>query len=85
MTESARPRHVDPATIRLIALDVDGVLTDGSIVIDDDGREIKRFNVRDGLGMKMWMGLGFEVAVITRRKGAALGHRLEEIGLGNCE
>lgn len=74
-------RFVDPASVRLLAIDVDGVLTDGSIMLDDDGRELKRFNVRDGLGLKMWMGLGFKVAVITRRKGGALAHRMRELGV----
>lgn len=71
----------DPATVRLVAIDVDGVLTDGSITLDDDGREIKRFNVRDGLGIKTWLELGFKVAVITRRKGGANGHRMKELGV----
>ncbi|MCA9284179.1 MAG: HAD hydrolase family protein [Phycisphaerales bacterium] len=71
-----------PATrIQLLCLDVDGVLTDGSILIDDRGVETKRFNVRDGAGMRIWTRLGNEIAVITARKGLALRHRLHELGI----
>ncbi|MBX3387274.1 MAG: HAD hydrolase family protein [Phycisphaeraceae bacterium] len=73
----------DLASIRLIGLDVDGVLTDGSIMLDDQGREIKRFNVRDGLGITAWQRLGFHVAVITRRSGGAVDHRMRELGVAN--
>ena len=71
----------DPASIELIVLDVDGVLTDGSINIDDDGRETKRFHVRDGYGMKLWMNMGFHLAIITGRSGSALTHRLKSLGV----
>ena len=57
--------------IRMIVLDVDGVLTDGSIMLDDNGVETKRFNVRDGQGLAAWIKMGFEIAVITRRSGQA--------------
>jgi 3-deoxy-D-manno-octulosonate 8-phosphate phosphatase (KDO 8-P phosphatase) len=72
------------ANITLLALDVDGVLTDGSIYIDDLGHETKRFNVRDGFGLQLWQQLGFQVAVITGRSGRALQHRLLELGIANC-
>lgn len=70
-----------PGDIRLLCLDVDGVLTDGGIAIDDHGHETKRFHVRDGLGIRIWRSLGHEVAVITGRRGMALRHRLEELGI----
>ena len=69
------------SSITLLALDVDGVLTDGSILLDDDGREIKRFNVRDGFGIKLWQKMGFTVAIITARSGRALQHRARELGI----
>ncbi len=69
------------ADVQLIVLDVDGVLTDGSIMLDDSGRETKRFNVRDGLGIAVWMRLGFHIAVVTRRSGGALQHRMRELGV----
>jgi len=71
----------DPSRIRLLCLDVDGVLTDGGILIDDQGHETKRFHVHDGAGLRLWRSLGLEVAVITGRQGMALRHRLEELGI----
>lgn len=71
----------DPASIGLLVLDVDGVLTDGSINIDDDGRETKRFHVRDGYAMKLWMNSGHPLAIITGRSGEALRHRLRSLGV----
>ncbi len=67
--------------IELICLDVDGVLTDGGIIIDSHGRESKRFHVRDGLGLRVWRTLGGEVAIITGRSGAVVRHRAEELGI----
>lgn len=69
------------ARVRLIALDVDGVLTDGSINLDDEGREFKRFNVRDGLGIVTWLKLGHEAAIVTRRSGGVVSHRARELGI----
>jgi 3-deoxy-D-manno-octulosonate 8-phosphate phosphatase (KDO 8-P phosphatase) len=66
-----------------LVLDVDGVLTDGSIYLDDLGHETKRFHVRDGFGIKLWQRLGFEVAIITGRTGRALKHRARELGVRN--
>jgi 3-deoxy-D-manno-octulosonate 8-phosphate phosphatase (KDO 8-P phosphatase) len=67
--------------IKLLCLDVDGVLTDGGISIDDAGHETKRFHVRDGAALRMWARLGYETAVITGRNGMALRHRLRELGV----
>lgn len=72
----------DPVlAVRLLCLDVDGVLTDGSISIDDHGVETKRFHVRDGAGLRIWRRLGYEVAVITGRRGGAVRHRMAELGI----
>lgn len=67
--------------IRLLALDVDGVLTDGSIMLDDNGVETKRFSVRDGQGIAAWIRMGFDIAIITRRSGQALQYRCRELGI----
>ncbi len=67
--------------IELLCLDVDGVLTDGSILIDDLGRETKRFHVRDGLAIRVWIELGYHVALITGRAGGAVRHRANELGI----
>ena len=67
--------------IQLLVLDVDGVLTDGSIHIDDRGVETKTFHARDGAGLRIWMRLGGEVAIITGRSSMALQHRAAELGI----
>ena len=66
-------------SIRLLVLDVDGVMTDGSIVIDDLGRETKAFHVRDGLGIRVWQKMGGEVAIITGRASQVVAHRAAEL------
>ncbi len=69
------------ANIRLLLLDVDGVLTDGSILIDETGCETKRFNVRDGLAIRAWIGCGYEVGLLTARNSRATALRAEELGI----
>ena len=71
--------HADPSSIELIIFDIDGVLTDGSINLNDDGSETKRFNVRDGFGIRLWLNAGFKVAIITGRSGEALKHRVRSL------
>lgn len=70
-----------PPDIELLILDVDGVLTDGGIMLDDNGAETKRFHVRDGTGIRIWLELGYQVAMITGRSGKALAHRTAELGV----
>lgn len=67
--------------VRLLCLDVDGVMTDGGVRLDDLGVEIKRFHVRDGAGMRIWLKLGYEIAIITGRSGMAIHHRAAELGI----
>jgi 3-deoxy-D-manno-octulosonate 8-phosphate phosphatase (KDO 8-P phosphatase) len=67
--------------IRLVTCDVDGVLTDGRIYIDDDGRETKAFNALDGVGMKMLMRAGVTVAWITGSNAPAVSHRARMLGV----
>ncbi len=67
--------------IKLLLLDVDGVLTDGGIVMDDRGKEIKRFDVRDGQGIKLLIHAGIEVALITGRFSKVVSHRARELGV----
>lgn len=71
----------DFSQIELFIFDVDGVLTDGSININDDGSETKRFNVRDGYAFRLWLNAGFKIAIITGRSGKALTHRLNSLGI----
>ena len=67
--------------IRLIIFDVDGVLTDGSIIISDSGVESKRFHARDGLAIKAAMASGLKVGILTPRASRALTLRMAEIGV----
>ncbi len=67
--------------IKLLILDVDGVMTDGSIILDNEGNEFKRFHVRDGHGVKMLNRAGLKVAIITGRKSRAVEKRAEELGV----
>lgn len=67
------------AKIRMLVLDVDGVLTDGKLYFDHAGNELKAFNTRDGLGMKALQRSGIEVAVITGRKSEAVSHRMAQL------
>lgn len=76
------PARCAPSEVALLVLDVDGVLTDGSVLLDDDGRETKRFNIRDGFGLRMWQAQGFRAAVVTGRIGRAVQHRMNELGIG---
>src|SRR5437762_3453630 len=70
-------------TIQLLILDVDGVLTDGGIIRDDAGQQIKRFHVRDGAGIVLWRRLGKDVAIITGKESNVVNHRAEELGIQN--
>jgi 3-deoxy-D-manno-octulosonate 8-phosphate phosphatase (KDO 8-P phosphatase) len=67
--------------IQLLLLDVDGVLTDGRIIYDDAGSQIKEFNVRDGLGIKMAAAAGIKVGLVSGRKSKALHHRCRDLGI----
>jgi 3-deoxy-D-manno-octulosonate 8-phosphate phosphatase (KDO 8-P phosphatase) len=67
--------------VRVLILDVDGVLTDGKIIIDDAGRETKHFNVRDGHGLRMLMRYGVEVVLLTGRTSEVVSHRALDLGI----
>ncbi|HEY6843057.1 MAG TPA: phenylphosphate carboxylase subunit delta [Thermoanaerobaculia bacterium] len=67
--------------IKLIVSDVDGVWTDGKIIYLGETREIKEFNVRDGLGVKLVQRAGIAVALLTSRRSPALVRRARELGI----
>jgi 3-deoxy-D-manno-octulosonate 8-phosphate phosphatase (KDO 8-P phosphatase) len=69
------------AQIELLLLDVDGVLTDGSIIYTAEGVELKRFHVRDGSGLKFWHNLGKRSAIISGRASTAVELRAVELGI----
>jgi 3-deoxy-D-manno-octulosonate 8-phosphate phosphatase (KDO 8-P phosphatase) len=64
--------------VRCLVLDVDGVLTDGKLYVAPDGSEWKAVNVRDGLGLKMLMRAGLEVAIVSGRPSEAMRHRFQD-------
>lgn len=72
---------IKPESIQLLVFDVDGVLTDGSIFLDDDGKETKRFHVRDGFAIKAAMSLGLKVGILTGRSSRVVTHRMMELGV----
>lgn len=67
--------------IELILSDVDGVLTDGGLIYGHDGRDIKRFHVRDGLGIKIWKTAGFHFGLVTARTSHVVKVRAAELGI----
>lgn len=67
--------------IKLLILDVDGVLTDGGIILDSSGKELKVFHVRDGHGLVMLGKAGVKAAIITGRKSGAVDRRARELGI----
>lgn len=69
------------AAIRLIVFDVDGVLTDGSLFIGDDGQEYKAFNSKDGHGMVMLQESGVQIAIITGRTSEVVRIRMASLGI----
>jgi len=69
--------------IKLVIFDVDGVLTDGGLYFTDDGREIKKFNVKDGLGISILVKKGIEVAVITGRSSVIVADRMKSLGVNH--
>lgn len=67
--------------IRLLILDVDGVMTDGRIIMDYAGREIKNFDVKDGHGIKVLMRYGIDVVLVTGRRSTVVEHRARDLGI----
>ena len=72
--------EIDYAALRLLVLDVDGVLTDGRVVLTPAGEEIKAFDAKDGAGMKYWRRAGGKLALISGRSSPAVTRRGEEVG-----
>ena len=71
-------------TIRLLVCDVDGVLTDGGLHYDEDGRVVKRFDVRDGLAVRMLQRAGIAVALLSGGRSGAIEQRARHLGIEHC-
>lgn len=69
--------------VKLIVLDVDGTLTDGSLVFGDAGEQVKTFHVADGLGIVMAKSVGMRFAVLSGRRSAAVERRMNELGVSD--
>jgi 3-deoxy-D-manno-octulosonate 8-phosphate phosphatase (KDO 8-P phosphatase) len=69
------------AQIRLAVFDVDGVLTDGRIMLMSDQREVKTFHVHDGMGLRALKEAGVEVAIISARQSVVVNQRMQELGI----
>lgn len=67
--------------IKLLLLDVDGVLTDGRITFTDDGRELKSFNSKDGVGLKLLQHMGIKAGIVTARTSPIVARRCKELGI----
>lgn len=67
--------------VKLLVLDLDGVLTDGGLYYDPTGQILKRFNVHDGFGIKVAMGMGIETAIITGLRSMSSRARAERLGI----
>jgi len=67
--------------VKLLVLDVDGVLTDGSLTYSAEGEHLKNFSVRDGLGIRLLLEAGVQIAVISGRSNAAVSARCAELGI----
>ena len=76
--------HLNCDRIELLALDVDGILTDGGLYYTESGEVCKKFNVKDGKGIKLLMQSGIEVAIISANHSAATVHRAQKLGIVNC-
>jgi 3-deoxy-D-manno-octulosonate 8-phosphate phosphatase (KDO 8-P phosphatase) len=72
---------MDYNKIKMLVLDVDGVLSDGTIIISSEGSESKNFNVKDGHRIKLWLRSGFDAAVISGRDSNATTLRCEQLGI----
>lgn len=68
---------------RLLALDSDGVLTDGGVYANEEGGEFRRFNIKDGLGLHRLVAKGFPVTIISQSKNKAVIHRAHQLGISD--
>lgn len=65
--------------VQLLALDVDGTLTDGGLYYSDSGEEFKKFNVKDGMGMRLLIESGIEIAIVSANSSASVLHRAKKL------
>lgn len=78
---SKQELHKKLSQVKLLALDVDGVLTDGGLYYTEAGEELKKFNVKDGMGIKLLLQGGIEVALITTSVSSSVQYRARKLGI----
>ena len=76
--------YIDLSLVKLLALDVDGILTDGGLYYSESGEVSKKFNVKDGKGIQLLRRSGIEVAIISANDSPATNHRARKLGIANC-
>jgi 3-deoxy-D-manno-octulosonate 8-phosphate phosphatase (KDO 8-P phosphatase) len=76
-------KNIDLSKIQMLVMDVDGVLTDGTVIINSDGSEGKNFSIVDGHGIKLWHRAGFDTAIISGRPSGATTVRAKQISIGH--
>jgi 3-deoxy-D-manno-octulosonate 8-phosphate phosphatase (KDO 8-P phosphatase) len=86
LSSSLRRRLLNPRLrrIRLVVCDVDGVLTDGGLSYDEDGKVVKRFDVRDGLAVRMLQQAGITMALLSGGRGGASEQRARHLDIHHC-
>jgi len=85
--ETVERSNVKPpnlSNIKMLVLDVDGVLTDGALIINADGSESKFFNTLDGHGIRMWQRAGLKVAFLSGRSSESTKYRAEQLEVDYC-
>ena len=80
----AKKSKANPADIQVLVVDVDGVLTDGTITINANGSESKSFNSLDGHGIRMWKRAGLKIAFLSGRLSEPTRHRAEQLDIDHC-
>jgi 3-deoxy-D-manno-octulosonate 8-phosphate phosphatase (KDO 8-P phosphatase) len=75
--------HADAKPVRLLVLDVDGVMTDGRILVDEAGNQLRGFCVQDGSGIRMWARAGHAVAVVTAKESKAVAQRVAMLDIAH--
>jgi 3-deoxy-D-manno-octulosonate 8-phosphate phosphatase (KDO 8-P phosphatase) len=75
--------EIDFSKIKMLVMDVDGVMTDGTVIINSDGSEGKNFSIVDGHGVKLWHRAGFQTAIISGRPSGATTVRAEQLSIGH--
>ena len=67
--------------VELLLTDVDGVLTDGGVILNNEGVESKQFHIRDGFGLRLWKQAGFKCGIVTGRNSQVVRLRAQELGI----